>query len=531
MAAGDAGYTTGLIGKWGLGNFGTTGYPNARGFDHFLGQDTQVGCHNWYPLSICNDTVHEAVINHKSDLAYMSCLGPHATCTWMNDLDRTEGVAFIRSATAKKKPFFLYLSSTTPHAGNLEGTGPKPALFSSYNPVPYPWNQKFANETVGQNGALWTNKEKLFASAVWAEDAMVGAVLDELEALSIEKQTVVFFSGDNGPDIPGALFDDAGFFRGKKRSLHEGGIRQTIVVQWPGVIAPNSISNDLFIFYDLLPTAADLAGVDPKVYAFSDGLSAVPIFAATRENAVSQLAPSSPTSNRFLYYEFCHESYVNNNNYMQSYANGWGQAVRFDANDTAYSTQWKAIAVNSDYTNVLLYNITDDQSESVPLAGTPVGPDVTITLTDSPRRGSPEVAKALAHAIGELQRCKAKQYTAVPPASFHRSQTMSWNPRVPETLLLLGSFAGIRPVSLAACGEPILEVFQERHRQVLRLLLQPRRLQSTMQALWPCPTTAGGPTAATHATWCPHCRLAAGWHLVGLQRQALQHRRRFVWNH
>ena len=47
----------------------------------------------------------------------------------------------------------------------------------------------------------------------------------------------------------------------KKRSLHEGGIRQTIVVQWPGTIAANSISDDMFIFYDFLPTAAELAGV------------------------------------------------------------------------------------------------------------------------------------------------------------------------------------------------------------------------------------------------------------------------------
>jgi hypothetical protein len=85
-----AGYTTALAGKWGLGNFGTTGYPNAQGFDHFIGQDTQVGCHDWYPLSVCNDTVHEAPINTKADLVYMDCLGPHATCTWANDLDRTE---------------------------------------------------------------------------------------------------------------------------------------------------------------------------------------------------------------------------------------------------------------------------------------------------------------------------------------------------------------------------------------------------------------------------------------------------------
>ena len=50
-------------------------------------------------------------------------------------------------------------------AGNLQGSGPKPALFSAHNPVPYPYNTKFANET----GEGWTDKEKLFASAVWAQ--------------------------------------------------------------------------------------------------------------------------------------------------------------------------------------------------------------------------------------------------------------------------------------------------------------------------------------------------------------------------
>ena len=270
-----AGYTTGLVGKWGLGNFGTTGYPNAQGFDHFVGQDTQVGCHDWYPLAVCNDTVHNAPLNTKDELVFIECLGPNAKCTWANDLDRTEGVAFIRNAHAQAKPFFLYLSSTTPHAGSLAGTGPTPPLYSSYSPVPYPFNIKFENES---SAAGWTDKEKLFASAVWAQDVMVGAILDELEALSIEKNTVVFFSGDNGPaiDFGGTLFDDAGFFRGKKRSAHEGGIRQTIVVQWVGTIAANSVSDDLFIFYDLLPTAADLAGVAPAVWEpLTDGLRCV----------------------------------------------------------------------------------------------------------------------------------------------------------------------------------------------------------------------------------------------------------------
>ena len=52
-------------------------------------------------------------------------------------------------------------------------------------------------------------------------------------------------------------------------------------------------------------------------------------------------------------------------------------AIDRSLSDCRYTTEWKAIAVSSDYTNVLLYNITDDQSESIPLSGTPVGPDFT----------------------------------------------------------------------------------------------------------------------------------------------------------
>ena len=170
-------------------------------------------------------------------------------------------------------------------------------------------------------------------------------------------------------------------------------------VQWLGTIAPNSVSNDLFIFYDFLPTAAELAGVARSAWPDTDGISAVPIFDATRPNTASKLAASTPTANRALYWEFCHNGLVNGM-LNQSYAAGWGQAVRFDDNGTMpFETQWKAIAVNSNYTNILLYNLTADQSESVPLAGTPFGLDATLQL-DHPLRGGRSllVTKALAYA-------------------------------------------------------------------------------------------------------------------------------------
>ena len=98
----------------------------------------------------------------------------------------------------------------------------------------------------------------------------------------------------------------------------------------------------------------------------------MPIFEAARADMTTKLPSTSSSANRFLYYEFCHYGTVDNNNFKQSYDQGWGQAVRFDDHTTKYVTQWKAIAVNSNYSNILLYNITEDVSESKPLAGTPL---------------------------------------------------------------------------------------------------------------------------------------------------------------
>ena len=81
---------------------------------------------------------------------------------------------------------------------------------------------------------------------------------------------------------------------------------------------------------------------------------------STRSGAVSTRADAksnSAVANRFLYYEFCHNGMVDGL-LPQQYASGWGQALRFDSNTTTYRTEWKAIAVNSNWKNILLYDAT-----------------------------------------------------------------------------------------------------------------------------------------------------------------------------
>eukprot|EP01062_Namystynia_karyoxenos_P069260 TRINITY_DN64788_c0_g1_i1.p1 TRINITY_DN64788_c0_g1~~TRINITY_DN64788_c0_g1_i1.p1 ORF type:complete len:538 (+),score=156.10 TRINITY_DN64788_c0_g1_i1:100-1614(+) len=349
-------HVTGLVGKWGLGDFNTTGYPLAQGFDYFIGQDSQVACHDWYPTVLQNGTNGKQALNEASSLGKGCLLKPGtpgaSRCTWVNDLVRTEGVAFIRGHAGGPKPFFLYLSSTTPHTGEL-----KNYLGDGY-PVPWPYNNaSFLDPS-------WAAQQRHFASAVWAQDAIVGAVLDELEALHIAESTVVFFSGDNGPDSHDFhLFDDPGPFRGKKRSLHEGGIRQTIAVQWKGTIAPGSVSKQLFAFWDFLPTAAELAGIPPADWPRTDGVSIAPTLTG---QGLQQ-------DHEYLYWEFCDNSRVNGL-LPQQYEPGWGQAVRFDA----AGTEWKAIRSNSAAT--LLYNLTADIAESTDLAAE--HPDVVAKVAE-----------------------------------------------------------------------------------------------------------------------------------------------------
>lgn len=324
-------YTTALIGKWGLGDFNTTGYPLSQGFDFFIGQDSQVGCHDWYPNIIQNNTNGHCTLppNVASNLG-PSCLKQNAKCEWANDLYKNEAVKFIGLHAKDTRPFFIYLASTTPHVGNLKGV-------SSKFPVPYPY-MRFNNKS-------WSDEQKHFAAAVSAEDDMVGAVLDALNKHKIMEDTIVFFSGDNGPDSHDFhLFDDPGPFRGKKRSLHEGGMRQTIAVQWKGHIQPGSVSDHLLVFYDFLPTAAEFAGI---AYSGVDGISAVPTL----------LGKKPQPKHQYLYWEFCDNSKVNGL-LPQLYGTGWNQALRFDRDNH----QWKAIRSNRE--TILLFDLATDETES-----------------------------------------------------------------------------------------------------------------------------------------------------------------------
>jgi arylsulfatase len=129
-------------------------------------------------------------------------------------------------------------------------------------------------------------------------DRTVGRIMAKLRELKIEKNTLIFFTSDNGPthNVGGAdstFFKSAGKLRGLKGSLYEGGIRVPLIASWPGTIKPGT-SDRPIAFWDVLPTLLDVSGTDnDKLERNLDGVSFHPTLMG-REQAPRE----------FLYWEF-----------------------------------------------------------------------------------------------------------------------------------------------------------------------------------------------------------------------------------
>lgn len=284
-----AGYATALCGKWGLGDEttgGRTGLPGRQGFDFFYGYLNQVHAHNYYPEFLWRSTTKEKLRNvvKRSEKSYGGFTGGYATkrVDYGHDLVVNEALGFIREQ-AGKKPFFLYLATTIPHANN-EGTR------MTGNGQEVPSLGQYQNED-------WSEQDKGQAAMISRMDADVGRLLDLLDELNIAEDTLVMFSSDNGPHDEGGhnteRFDPAGPLRGMKRALYEGGIRVPMIARWPGTTPAGVTSNHIGYFGDLMATAAELAGASCPEN--TDSISFVPELKGS---------PAKQQTHPYLYWEF-----------------------------------------------------------------------------------------------------------------------------------------------------------------------------------------------------------------------------------
>jgi arylsulfatase A-like enzyme len=280
-----AGYTTGDFGKWGLGYIGTSGDPLKKGFDHFFGYNCQAEAHNYYPDHLWKDDERVNYPNTPEKENYYSA-----------DIIQEHALDFITEN--KDRPFFLYLSYTIPHAALQV---PEDSVFEAYKlqfgekrvDVKKPWDGKGYEPQAYPHTA--------YAAMVSRLDSYVGEVFRKLKALGLDKHTLVIFASDNGPHVEGgnepAFFNSNGGLRGAKRDLYEGGIRTPMIAWYPGKIRAGAKSDYIGAFWDLLPTFAELAGVNPLPRKHIDGVSIVPTL----------LSRSGQEQHTYLYWEF-HES-------------------------------------------------------------------------------------------------------------------------------------------------------------------------------------------------------------------------------
>lgn len=325
-----AGYATGMFGKWGLGAPGSESDP-VEHFDTFYGYNCQREAHSFYPDHLWHND-QKILLDGK---------------TYSADLIKDQLLQFVKDH--RDEPFFAYVPFTIPHAAMH---------------VPdedhAPWRKKWPQfeDKIGKyRGPQVQNPIAAFAGMVTRMDRHVGELLDLLDELGIADNTLISFTSDNGPHKEGGhnpkFFDSNGPLRGHKRDLYEGGIRVPFVARWPGEIPPGTVVSTPVAMWDVLPTCLEIAGVESPEGI--DGISYLPSLVGNHEQQ---------KRHEYLYWAF--------------YEQGGKQAVRWG--------QWKGVRRNvgkHPESRPELYDLTTDLEERNNLADQ--YPEIVKTIEDQMR--------------------------------------------------------------------------------------------------------------------------------------------------
>ena len=336
----EAGYNTGMFGKWAGGYYNTdhpntylldangnsdtsksgqsssASLPNKRGIDCYYGYICQFQAHTYYPnflnrydpekygdkhvvVDVLEENIkHKSVATGDRDFENRS--------QYTSDLIHQYALEWIDRQAEKDDPFLGIFTYTLPHA---ELWQPQDSLVAKYK-------EKFK----GQDGGDWggefgswyyraPSRHAQFAAMISRLDAQVGEIFQKLEEKGIADNTLVIFTSDNGPHTEGGAdptwFNSNGGLQGTKRQTHEGGVRVPFIAKGPGV--PAGVVNDhQLAFYDVMPTLLDYAGADGSAYSLEastderryDGIS---FYNTLTGNDAEQ------EKHEFLYWEF-HET-------------------------------------------------------------------------------------------------------------------------------------------------------------------------------------------------------------------------------
>lgn len=304
----DAGYRTGGVGKWSLGDAQTEGRATNMGFDTWTGYLNQDHAHYYYPTYLDHD-------ERKIHLPDNPILRNH----YSHDILTNAALNFIREP--KDSPFFLYVAYTLPHFSSQE---------EDEHGLTVPTTAPYANKD-------WPEKAKKYAAMIDRLDKDVGKIIALLEAMGMRHNTLVIFTSDNGGhSATWKGFKTNGRLKGFKRDLYEGGIRVPFIASWPGVIPAAQVSDEVIAFQDMLPTFATLANT--TLPGEMDGIS---VIEALKGNVL-------PPNERILYWDFGHTR------------DRYDQAIRLG--------DWKGIR-NGKNQPIELFDLSKDIAETNNLAG------------------------------------------------------------------------------------------------------------------------------------------------------------------
>ncbi|MEM7144676.1 MAG: PVC-type heme-binding CxxCH protein [Verrucomicrobiota bacterium] len=335
----DAGYATGMIGKWHLAGPGRGAnwkqhlLPNAQGFDYWFGTPSHNGTTRVVPPGKGHTEImrNGEMVDPMVDQEEMALLTRQYT---------EEAIAFIRQhgknqkraegadASAATHPFFLYIAHTMPH-------------------VPINASEAF----------LGKSERGLYGDVIEELDWSMGQILAELKKRKLDENTIVVFTSDNGPWVEGYLEGEGGTdshcgsadpLRGWKMSAWEGGCRVPFIARWPGHIPAGTVSNEILSTMDFLPTFAKLAGADLPAYRTLDGHDASQFLLGKTK--------ASPR-NDYLYYSGCMLTGIRENQ--------WRLVRPRPAKPSSIGWWGRMIDEVPDYQ---LYNLDTDPGESTDIA-------------------------------------------------------------------------------------------------------------------------------------------------------------------
>jgi arylsulfatase/arylsulfatase A len=256
----DAGYATGIFGKWHLGdNYPMR--PQDQGFEEVLvhrgggiGQPSDpLGAEGKYT---------DAVLLHNGTLTQTE-----GYCT---DVYFDYALAWIEERHRLGEPFFAYIPTNAPH-------GP-------FHDVPEDWLTEYQQMDLGNDqfpqedghplpASVDLDRRARIFSMISNIDDNIGRLFDRLEALEVFDNTIVIFLTDNGPNVRRYV---AGL-RGNKSSVYEGGVRSPLFWQWPARLAAGRSSDRVAAHIDVLPSILDAVGVQQPESVRVDGRSFLPL--------------------------------------------------------------------------------------------------------------------------------------------------------------------------------------------------------------------------------------------------------------